>query len=189
MGPWAWRRGSTTEYYRSNGALNYAGLVSRLALPDAPTNQIVSGVSNIGFRLSRNQTLACISKKLVTFNTLNGVVRVDDAMTYADDGSDYDRLSTVLICGQVDEMVRSIGRKFIGRGMSVFTRDSFITAIGGGLDNLTAAQLLLQADFRVRFDQPTHTAYVDVVIVPAWELRRIAFTIGVKFQGVNTNAQ
>lgn len=189
MAPWAWRNGSTTTYYRSNGALNYAGLISRLALPDAPTNKIVTGISNIAYRLSRAQTLLCVTNKLVTFNVLNGIVRVDDAMTYAEDNSDYQRQSTVLIVGQVDDMIRAIGRRYIGKGMNQSVRDSFVTSVASGLDILTKSGVIIQADFNVRFDGPNSVAYVDVVVVPAWELRRIELSVRVTFQGINSNAQ
>jgi hypothetical protein len=185
MGPWAWRRGQTTSYYRSNGALNYAGLITRLQVPDAPTNKVISGISNVGWRLSRNQTLACISKNVVTFNVNNGICRVSDSPTYAEVGSDYQRLSTVRIMGVVDNMVRSIGDTFIGKGMRLETRNSFHTALSSGFDNLMSAGILLEADFRVRFDGPNYTAYVDAIVVPAWELRRIEFSVRVTFQGIN----
>lgn len=187
MGPWAWRPGTATSYFRSNGALNYAGLVSRLSVEEATTNKIVNGISNIGFRLSRNQTLACIANKLVTFSVNNGVVRVDDGVTYAADGSDYQRLSTVRIVAIVDDMIRNIGSKFIGKGMRLETRNSFVTAISSGFDNLISNGVVLEADFRVRFDGPNYTAYVDAVIVPAWELRRIEFTVSVTFQGITAS--
>jgi hypothetical protein len=187
MGPWAWRKGSATSYYRSNGALNYAGLISRLPADDAPTNKIVNGISNIAYKLSRNQTLSCISQKVVTLNVQNSVVRVNDAMTYSEDGSDYQRLSTVRICAVVDDMVRRVGQKFIGKGMRLETRNSFVTSLSSGFDNLIQSGALLDADFRVRYDGPNYTAYVDATIVPAWELRRIEFTIRVTFQGINTS--
>lgn len=187
MGPWAWRNGTTTSYYRSNGALNYAGLISKLAVDDAPTNKIVSGISNIGFKLSRNQTLACIAKQVVTFNVNNGIVRVDDAMTYAPTGSDFQRLSTVRIIAVCDDMIRRVGQKFIGKGMRIDTRNSFTTAIASGFDNLMSSGIILEADFRVRYDGANYTAYVDAVVVPAWELRRIEFTIQVTFQGINAS--
>lgn len=187
MGPWAWRRGFTTSYYRSNGALNYAGLICRIPVDEATTNKVVSGISNVGFRLSRNQTLACIADKIVTFNLTNQIVRVDDGMTYALDGSDFSRLSTVRICAVVDDMVRRIGNKFIGKGMRLETRNSFVTTLSSGFDTLIASGILLDADFRVRYDGPNYTAYVDAVVVPAWELRRIEFTISVTFQGINSS--
>jgi len=187
MGPWAWRRGLTTSFYRSNAALNYAGLICRTAIPDAPTNKVVNGISNVAFRLSRNQTLACISKNVVTLNINNGITRVDDSPSYAEFGSDYQRLSTVRIMAVVDDMVRRVGQTFIGRGMRLETRNSFITALSSGFENLMSAGILLEADFRVRFDGPTYTAYVDALVVPAWELRRIEFTVRVTFQGINSN--
>ena len=189
MGPWAWRKGveGGTVYYRSNGALNYAGLISKLSVSEAPTNKNVSGISNIAYKLSKNQTLACISKNIVTFNVSNGVVRVDDAMTYAPVGSDFTRLSTLRICATVDDMVRRIGAKFIGRGMRIETRNSFSTNIASGLESLLNAGVILDADYRVTYDGPNYTAYVAVVIVPAWELRNIELTIQVTFQGINAS--
>lgn len=188
MGPWAWHRGVQTSFYRSNGALNYAGLVTNLTPPDAATNKILNGISDIGFRLSRKQTLACIASNVVTLSVNNNVIRVDDAMTFADVGSDYTRLSTMRILALVDDMVRRVGRKFIGKGMSQSTRDSLQTALGSGFGNLISAGVLNEADFRVRFVGAEYTAYVDVVCVPAWELRSIQFTIQVSFETLTTSS-
>lgn len=184
MAPWAWRKGNATHYYRSNGALNYVGLVTRLTPPDAATNKIMTSLSDIGFRLSRKQTLACISSHVVTFNVKNGVVRVDDARTYAEDGSDYQRMSTMSIIAVVDDMVRRVGNSFLGKGMRTETRDSFETSLASGFNNLMSAGVILDADFRVRFNGPTYTAYVDITILPAWELRNIQFTIQVSFEAL-----
>lgn len=188
MGPWAYHRGVATEFYRSNGALNYAGLVTNLTPPDAATNKMLNGISDIGFRLSRKQTLACIANNVVTLSVNNNVIRVDDAMTFASIGSDYTRLSTMRILAIVDDMVRRVGRKFIGKGMSQSTRDSLQTALGSGFGNLISAGILNEADFRVRFVGAEYTAYVDVVCVPAWELRSIQFTIQVSFETLTTSS-
>jgi hypothetical protein len=188
MGPWAWHRGVATSFYRSNGALNYAGLVTNLTPPDAATNKILNGISDIGYRLSRKQTLACIANNVVTLSVANNVIRVDDAMTFAEVGSDYTRLSTMRILAIVDDMVRKVGRKFIGKGMSQSTRDSLQTALGSGFGNLMSAGVLNEADFRVRFVGSEYTAYVDVVCVPAWELRAIQFTIQVSFETLTTSS-
>jgi hypothetical protein len=184
MAPWAWRKGQATQYYRSNGPLNYVGLVTRLTPPDAATNKIMTSLSDIGFRLSRKQTLAAISAHCVTFNVKNGVVRVDDARTYAADGSDYQRMSTMSIIAVVDDMVRRVGNSFLGKGMRTETRDSFETALASGFNNLMSAGVILDADFRVRFNGPTYTAFVDITILPAWELRNIQFTIQVSFEAL-----
>jgi len=184
MAPWAWRKGSTTDYHRSNGAINYVGLVTRLTPPDAATNKIMTSLSDIAYRLSRKQTLAAISCNVVTFNVKNGVVRVDDARTFAEEGSDYQRMSTMSIVAVVDDMVRRVGNSFLGKGMRIETRDSFETALASGFNNLMSAGVILDADFQVRFNGPTYTAYVDITILPAWELRNIQFTIQVSFEAL-----
>ena len=188
MAPWPWRTGDTQTYYRSNGALNYAGLISRLAPHDATTGKTLAGASFLGYQLSRNQKLACISEHVVTVEPINGIARVVDGVSFAADGSDYVRLSTVRIMGSVDEMVRRIAQKFIGRGMNMEMRNSLITNISSGLTNLQRAGAILDADFRVRFDGVNYAADIDMVIVPAWELRRINLTLRVAFQGIERPA-
>jgi hypothetical protein len=188
MAPWAWRRNESTSFYRSNGALNYVGLVTRLTPPDAATNKILNSINNIAFRLSRKQTLACIAAHVVTFNVRNGVVRVDDARTYAEEGSDFQRQSTMSVMAVVDDMVRRVGNKFLGKGMKIETRDSFETSLSSGFNNLMSAGVILDADFRVRFDGPNYAAYVDVTVVPAWELRNISFTVQVSFEALPPRA-
>ena len=183
MGPWPWRSGQTQTYYRSNGALNYAGTISRLIAHDATTGKTVQGVSDIAFRIPRTQMLSCIASNVVAFDVNNGLIRVVDGMTYADDGSDFERLSTVRIAGVVDDMVRRVGQKFIGKGMNMENRNALVTGISTGFGNLIKAGALLDADFKIRFDGPSYTAYVDSLIIPAWELRRIALTIKVNFAG------
>lgn len=188
MAPWAWKSGQSTEFYRSNGAINYVGLVSRLTPPEAATNKIISSLSDIAFRLSRKQTLACISSNVVTFNVRNGVVRVDDARTYAADGSDFQRMSTMSIMAVCDDMIRRVGNRFLGKGMRQETRDSFETSLSSGFNDLISAGVILDADFSVRFNGPNYTAYVDAVILPAWELRTISFTIQVSFEALTPQA-
>jgi hypothetical protein len=184
MAPWAFKRGKLngTSFYRSNGAINYVGLVTRLTPPEAATNKIVGSLSDIAFRLSRKQTLAAISAHCVTFNVRNGIVRVDDARTYAQEGSDFQRMSTMSVMAICDDMIRRVGGKFLGKGMMLETRDSFETALSSGFNNLLAAGVILDADFSVHFDGPNYTAYVDTTVLPAWELRNINFTIQVSFE-------
>lgn len=181
--PWAWTNGNTTTYYRSNGALNYAGLISSLDPQNPPTNKMISSASYMPWRFSNNQLQALITDKCVApkVGLVDGIIRVCDAMTYASTTSDYRRLSTMRIVGAAVETMRGVGESYIGKPMSLWNQNAFKTALTSALETLKSNQAINRYQFSVEFTPVLNSANITLVIEPAWELRLIQTTISVTF--------
>jgi len=181
--PWGWRPGSATTYWRSNGAVNYAGIIATLQPHDPPTNKIMRSVSYVPWRWSNNQLKSFVSMRVVAprLGIIENVVRVCDSPTYASSISDFRRLSTMRIVGEAVEMMRSIGQKFVGKNMSLWNQNSFKTSITTALEQMKQHQAINRYSFSVEFVPIENAADVTIVIEPAWELRLIRTTISVTF--------
>lgn len=181
--PWGWRPGTATTYWRSNGAVNYAGIIATLQPHDPPTNKIMRSVSYVPWRWSNNQLKSFVSMRVVAprLGIVENVVRVCDSPTYASSVSDFRRLSTMRIVGEAVEMMRSIGQKFVGKNMSLWNQNSFKTSITTALEQMKQHQAINRYSFSVEFVPIENAADVTIVIEPAWELRLIRTTISVTF--------
>jgi hypothetical protein len=178
------RLGVRTVDYITTGATVYAGLIASLAAQMPATNKYI-GRSLLAIRnkLSRKQQEAMIGARYVIFDDRPGmgIVAVKD-VTAAAPGSDYNQLSTLRIAKMVADMVRSIGRGYLGGINSEQNRASLRSAINGALHGITSGpnQALRNYNLRVTStleDQRAGVIWVDIVLFPVFGINNIRVVI------------
>jgi hypothetical protein len=170
--------------YISTAATGYAGFVSGLAPNSAPTNKVVDGV-RLPFRLSLTKLDSLAGAKYVMYQNKAKGVTVSDAPTAARTQSDYNRLSTVRIVKSVLDAVRAAGEPFIGEPITGARLAALDTAIENALSKMTKAAYLQRYEHKVTStpaDQVLGKARVDLVLVPAFELRKITVSVSLAAQ-------
>jgi hypothetical protein len=184
MRGWDWRYGGTTAFYRSNGALNYAGLLCQLLPHEPPTNKVVKSVSYKPFRYSITQLKAISSYfRAVSFKQRpdDNIIKVCDSPTYASSASDFRRLSTIRIVGAAISAVNTAASKFVGTNMSLWNQNALKTAIVTALDELKKGQAINRYSYSIEFVPTENAANITLILEPAWELRIIRTTVSVTF--------
>jgi len=165
--------------YIATGAPAYSGFVSQLAPQSAPTNKVLPS-TQMPFRLSKTRMDDLVSVHYVLFTPRERGTVIVDAPTAATSASDYQRLTTVRIVNECTKRIREVLTPFIGEGMTApqmeamqTTTDRVMTdAIKDGLIQRFEASVTASAAERV-----AGKANVDMVLVPAFELRQIFITI------------
>jgi hypothetical protein len=173
--------GQDADWGFNNGACPYAALIATLAVQSAPTNKPIYNVNTMRYTFSRSQLETLVDLGIVPVNIdfYDRPIAVD-ATTYAKNGSDYWRLTTVRIALEAVKQVALVASKFIGEGATLERRNALETAIRGVLQNMKVAGALNDADFHITFYQLTNSATVDLLLTPAWEIRTITETVTIK---------
>jgi hypothetical protein len=113
-----------------------------------------------------------------------GIV-VSDAPTAARPDSDYTRLTTIRIVKAVIDAIRLVGDPFLGEGITGARLAALETAIDQALSKLKKGGFLQRYDAAVT-STPTQQiqgqADVELVLVPAFELRQITVTVALSAQ-------
>jgi len=165
----------------NNCACPYAGKMATLPVQSAPTNKPLYNVNALRYTFSRSyaETFTDAGVTCVSIDS-NDSPSIVDATTYAAEGSDYWRLSTIRITMEAIKQVTLASMKFIGEGASNERRNALETAIRGVLHNMKRAGALNDADFHITFYASEHTATVDLILTPAWEIRIIRETVTIQ---------
>lgn len=166
--------------YSASGAASYAGVLSTLPAASAATNKIVPSVQ-LPFRLNTSKVDALSGKRYVHFFQKPKGIVVADAPTASRPLSDYSRRSTMEIVKATLDSVRQIGEPFLGQGINNAQIAALETAIGQGLSELTKAGVLVRFDLKVTataLQRVRGEVNVELVLVPAFELRQINVTVG-----------
>jgi hypothetical protein len=167
----------------SNGAGMLAGTLAQLPEESAATGKVVFNVDNNGLRYNPTRTQ---QQNLINFGLMpvakdfNRIPRWVDSATYARDGSDYRRMTTLRISYAAILSVRDVSQSFIGEALSLQHRNAFETAISSRLRNMQTAGVLLSSDFRTSYDLTTNSADVELILQPAAELRTINLTVSIQ---------
>ena len=168
------------SYYGPMAAV-YAGLISTLAGQSATTNKVLPGVSNLSFRLSLQQLDNLTAKRFVTFRQRTGRgVSVVDGVTAALTGSDWTRLSTVRIIGDITKALIDASEPYIGEAGGVVQRNALQTTVKTTLDAIQSAGAIQQYLFTVTAtpsEMVQGIANIMLEVVPAFELRKIRTVI------------
>lgn len=173
---------SPTSWGWSNGACTYAALIARLSAWSAPTAKPVYNVDRLRWNPNRSQADSLGTKGLVTIQLdFTRLPRWVDATTFAATTSDYVRLSTVRIVFDAVKLIRKVAQNYIGEGMSIQMRNAFETQISSSLRNMQQLGAVNSSDFRVQYAPSENKAYIDLALVPAFELREVIVTISVNF--------
>jgi hypothetical protein len=168
--------------YTTTFAATYAGLVSALDPKSAPTNKVVNGIT-LPFRIN-NATLDTLNTQRYIFCQAKpkGIVVVD-APTAARPESDYRRLTTNRIVKLVIDALRSVADPFIGEAGGAAQRAALETACQGALNKLQKAGYLSRFELSITqtaAERVNGYATLELVLVPAFELRRITVVISLK---------
>jgi|GEM_PF-5901878 len=183
MNPWV----SNSEFpiYSSDGAALYAGRICTLQPHSSPTNKVVGGVVDLRFDLSNAQLEALTEARYVTLRRRAGRgIVVTDAMTAANSSSDFTRLSTVRIAFAAMDVVRFVAEPFIGEPNTPQQRNALDTAVSEGLAAMVEKGALQDYDFVVTAtdaDLINGDMVVEMILVPAFETRRIRVTTKLAF--------
>lgn len=167
----------------SNGACNYAALVSRLDAWSATTGKPVYNVDRLRYDITRTQAETLIGKGLVPVQLdFSRSPRWVDGITFSASGSDYERLSTLRIVFDAVKLVRAIAQNYVGEGMSLQMRNAFETQISSALRSMQQVGAVNASDFRVQYSPSQNKAYVDLALTPAFELREVIVSVSVNMQ-------
>lgn len=166
----------------SNGACLYAALISRLSAQSATTGKPLYNVDRLRWAPNRSQADTLGNKGLVCAQLdLLRTPRWIDGTTFATTTSDFVRLSTVRIVFDAVKLIRKVSQNYIGEGMSIQMRNAFETQISSSLRSMTQVGAINSSDFRVQYAPSENKAYIDLALVPAFELREVIVTISVNF--------
>ena len=168
--------------YTATGEATYSGLISTLQPQSSTTNKRIDRVVGLRYPLSNTQLNTLSEKRYVTLRrggTPPGIV-VTDGVTAAATGSDYVRLSTVRIVFAAMDVVREVAEPFIGEPNDAAERQALETAITRGLQKMTEARALRDFAFTVKStpaEQVQGIVNVEMILVPAFEMRKIQVTV------------
>jgi len=161
--------------YLGSFAAGYGGMITRLGSASAPTNKTVSRVG-LPYRIPAS-TLDDLAgaRYIMLVNKPKGMV-VADAPTAARPGTDWTRLTTMRITAEMVQRLRNTADPFLGEAISSARISALNTAIEQTLNALKSEGKI--KDFRFNLvitaqDAILGNANLELVIVPAFELRRI----------------
>lgn len=171
--------GSRDNSYVATAASSYAGFVSSLPGNSSPMNKVLPG-TRIPFRLSLSKLDALSGVGYVFLQTKPKGLVVADAPTAARVESDYQRLTTVRIVKSTLDVIRTVGDPFIGEPITGARLAALETAVEQALAKLTKNQFLQAYQHKVTSspaDQVLGKATVDLILVPAFEMRQISVSV------------
>ncbi len=165
----------------ANGAASYAGAVTKLDSWSAPTAKTIFNIQRVRYNPTRSVQSNLVDKGVVPVAlNYNRVPNWIDAQTFAKDGSDYRRLTTLRIVYDAVLLIRQISQKFIGEAASTATRNALETSITSGLRGMQQMGATLASDFTVTYVGIENKAIIDLVLQPAFELRNIEVRVSVQ---------
>jgi hypothetical protein len=165
--------------YSQNAAAFYAGLIGRLDHKDAPTNTLCPGL-RVPYLAGKARLDALTAAKIVMMTQRQDGAYIVDAPTAATSASDYQRLTTVRLVSLIENRIRAVGRKYIGKASNAVTKAGFASDIEEELQKLVVRGYLKRFEFSVTtniLQDILGQAHVKVILVVPNELRQIFATI------------
>ena len=160
----------------------YAGLISTLDPKDAPTNNIISG-GTLPFRIGNSKLDTLVGQRYIFCQIKPKGTIIADAPTAARPESDYRRLTTHRIVKLSVDAVRAVADPFVGKAGGAAQRAALETACQGALSKLQQAGYLTRYELLITQTAVQKTngqATIELVLVPAFELRQITLVISLK---------
>jgi len=171
-----------TDWGYSNGACLYAALISRLSSWSATTNKPMYNIDQLRYNVTRAQAETLSGKGVVVGQLdFSRIPKWVDGTTFAATTSDFIRLSTIRIVFDAVKLIKNIAQNYVGEGMSITMQNAFQTQISSSLQSMTKLGAINQSDFRVQYSPADNKAYIDLAIVPAFELREVVVQVSVNF--------
>lgn len=165
--------------YVATAASAYGGFFSSLPGNSSPMNKVLPSV-RIPFRLSLSKLDGLSGVGYVFLQTKPKGLVVADSPTAARAESDYTRLTTVRIVKTTLDVIRTVADPFLGEPITGSRLAALETAIEQALAKLTKNQFLQRYQHKLTStpaDQVLGRATVDLILVPAFELRQISVSV------------
>ena len=175
---------TSTASYAATASATYSGFVASLPSNSAPTNKVLPGV-RLPFRVSVAKLDALAGAGYVMLQQKPKGVVVSDAPTGARTDSDYRRLTTFRIVKSTIDAVRGAAEPFLGEAITGARIAALETAIEQVLVKLQKGEYLQRWEKSVRStpqQQIQGKATVELILVPAFELRQISVVISLAAQ-------
>lgn len=172
-----------TVIYKDTWQGAYAGMVAVLPSYRDPLSKPIPGVIKQEYQLSQMQALALLNKHYVFARRSNQYVVCSDAVTTAEDGSDFARLTTIRIVNESVALVREIADPYIGQPNSPEIRAGLETAIKNGLDGMVKAGAIKGYRFAIlatAADQLQGSMNIMLEIEPVFAIREIRLSVAVR---------
>lgn len=166
--------------YTSSAVTEYAALISLLDSKSAPTNKVVGSLTSLPVRIAKVKLDRLAGAKYVMFMPKDRGAVVVDAPTAATSESDWQRLTTTRIVTDVLRVVREIGDPFIGEAQTQATREALKAAVErrlGEMKKLGYIQGYACVVSATANQAVQGYCVVELVIIPAFELRRITLIV------------
>jgi hypothetical protein len=170
---------TTGRGYVTTAAPTYIGYTSALDEQTAPTNKVIRGVQRVFEVGVRKVDQLATAGYTHIYEKPKGMT-ISDSPTGALPASDYRRLTTMRIVKRSVGAVRDAADPFIGNSFDSPRKAALETAISQALDKLVSGGYL-QRYVPTLTQTPTQKvlgeADLELVLVPAWELRRITVNV------------
>lgn len=175
---------TNTSAYAATAASVYGGFVVTLPANSAPTNKVQPG-ARLPFRIGIPKLDALAGKGYVMLQQKSKGIVVADAPTATRPDSDYKRLTTIRIVKATIDALRAVAEPFLGEGLTGTKLAALETALQGALVRLQKVEFLQRYDFQVTSTASQRVqgkADVELVLVPAFELRQITINVALAAQ-------
>lgn len=169
-----------SAYGYSNGAAMLAADIVRRNEWNSPTNQTIFNLTALRYAPSKAKQQALIDKAVVPVSVgYNRIPVWVDVMTFSQLGSDYARLTTVRIVFASIQVVRSAAGPFIGQAATLDARNALETQVTSGLRAMQQQGALYASTPSFTYNAATNEVIVDLILVPAFELRSVEVRVSV----------
>ena len=165
----------------ANGAATYAGLCSILNSESAPTGKRLYDVDELRYVPTRSQQESVIALGAVPISlSSRNNATVVDGQTFAHPTSDYTRLSTLRIVFDAVQLIRRTAEPYVGQPATLEHRNAMETAITSALRGMQMTGALVASDFNIAYISREYKAQIDLVLIPAFEMRNIEVSVTVQ---------
>jgi len=174
----------TGSGYIASMAGTYLGFTSALDEQVAPTNKVITGVQRV-MNISPRQVDKLAKMGYVHVYEKPKGMTISDSPTGALPTSDYRRLTTIRIVKRVVGAVRQAADPFIGNSFDSAKKAALNNAIIQKLDKLVVGGYIQRYSLDIRQtarQMVIGEADCELVIVPAWELRKINLSVALAAQ-------
>jgi hypothetical protein len=174
--------------YVADAAPAYAGRVVSLVPYSATTNKIIPGALGLSYNFGPTVLDAATGARFVVFANQAGAVRTVADQTYSLPANDFTKLSTLRTTYAAVEMVRAATQSFIGEASNPAAYNSMGTACDSALKALKSAGALLDYSYNINAtaaEQIDGNVTIDLVLIPALQIRKITATVSLKPAGTN----
>lgn len=182
--------GGPEEVFQLNGKIYksmwqgaYAGMVAVLPSYQSPLNKPIPGVIKQDYQLSSMQSLNLTNKHIIVSRKRGNYVVCSDAITTAEDTSDFVAITTIRVVNDAVNLVKDIAEPFIGQPNTIQMRSGLETSIKSGLEGMIKAGAI--TDFRFSIistasEQLEGSMRIVLELIPVFTVRRIRVSVAVR---------